>query len=85
MELKGGKNWPLYGFDLDIESILQQWIDALDLRLRIGGPPEHSMLIELTIITTKKGEFGFAGQYRLTVTDAGKSQKRSGRVSCTLG
>ncbi len=85
LDLKGGKDWPRFGFDLDSESVIQQWIDGADLRLRINGPQEHSMLIDLVILTRQKGDFGFPGAYKLKITDEGKSRTRNGKVNCVLG
>lgn len=84
-DLKGGGGWPKSGFDLTSESMLQQWLDGPDLRLRMHAPFDDPVEIELVLIARRSTEFDFTGRYNLKVFVDGKTMRRSGRVGCTLG
>ncbi|MCW2274397.1 hypothetical protein GJ654_09105 [Rhodoblastus acidophilus] len=76
---------PKLGFDLDAGNVAQHWLDEPDLRLWLRGPAEVPFEIDLVLKTRKIKEFDFSGAYLLKVASAGKTLKRSGRASCTLG
>lgn len=71
---------------LGAESLRQQWLDGPELRLWLRGDGEKDQpAFDLVIVTRKKSELDYAGAYRLTVDNAGKGRKVSGRVKCSLG
>jgi hypothetical protein len=79
------KRRPAFGFDMNSENLLQQWINGPDLRLRFHNADDDPVATELVIIATRVNELDFRGRYMLSVSQAGKAQKNSGRVKCGLG
>ena len=85
LELKVRGDDPKASIELTSENLTQHWIEKRELRLRLYAPGDHSPDLELTLIARRSSEYDFAGRYRLSASEGGKTKRYSGRVKCALG
>lgn len=84
--LKAAGGQPAQKIVLPTDSLRQQWIDGPELRLWLHADhDEKTPELDLVIVTKHKSEENYAGTYRLTIEEGGKSRKVSGRIACGLG
>ena len=87
IELKAAGAEPARKVAFDSDSLVQRWIDGLDLKLWLRvehdeKTPETDLIIEAK--RKSKGVDKYAGNFRLTVEGAKAPRTFAGKVSCSI-
>lgn len=87
IEMKAAGAEPASKIELDAESLRQQWIDGLDLKLwlrteKTGKTPELDLIVETK--RKSKTASNYAGAFRITVEGAKGPRKLAGKISCSI-